>query len=234
MSYFINQINIFQPKLFINQLNINIHIHIHINSRIEDINNCFRSFKDACEFQGEKEVREKALDVLSRYRSIIEHKREFFQVLPSYSTDSDGLSTIDKFHLYILNTGLMLLSEFNDKSQLFDRDKRIINGLYEDIKNLYSSAVGSYLDETFWYDLQLYEFLMKEKILSNSRWSYEDYTFQFTENNLEEFFSENRSKILKDLYSDREIYSPLHNKRFAIFYDMHKKVMSFTMPVLIE
>lgn len=232
MAKIFYQINIFQQKEFINQFDINV--FINIKPIIEDINISFRSFKEACEFQQESEIRDKAIAVLSRYRLILEQKREFFHALQNkYGEDNDGISNKNHLDLSIIDTGLTLLNEFNSKSQLFDKDKKIVNALYSDIKELYLSTIGTSLNKDFWYELQRYEFLLKEKVISNNS-DISRYNFNFSDNELEEFFLQNRFTILSELWNLKYIYSPLENPKFQRFYEMHKKVMSFTMKVLIE
>ncbi|WP_347455655.1 hypothetical protein [Acinetobacter thermotolerans] len=233
MSHFYYQTNLFQPKIFINQLNININIHTDIYSKVEDINFCFQNFKDSCEFQEENEIKDKALTVLSRYRNIIKNKKEFLKALNFSSNNfNKSLTEFDKLDLSIIETGLILLDEFVSKSQLFDKNKKIVDGLYNDIKNFYFSTIGTYLDNNFWYNLQFFEFLLENKILSH--YSRQDYQFNFKKNELEDFFAENRSKILGDLLRSEDIYSPLQDRRFVIYYDIHKRIMSFTIPVLLN
>ena len=94
-----NTINLFQQNIFIQQVNININIYPIINTMLKDLNIAFSEFKTACEFSNEAEVREKALSVLARYRSILDNKRDFYQAIPNNYIHMNNYNELNKNQL---------------------------------------------------------------------------------------------------------------------------------------
>ncbi len=222
-----NTINLFQQNIFIQQVNININIYPIINTMLKDLNIAFSEFKTACEFSNEAEVREKALSVLARYRSILDNKRDFYQAIPNNYIHMNNYNELNKnqlLHLSFLETGLILLSTFLDNAAKFDSEK-IAASLYTNIIDLYEYSFPNTINNQFWYNLKLFEFLLRENIIHN--WNISRINFTFTEDQLEDFFTKNRKTILKDIRSLNNIFNPLDNYEINIIFQMHKKIESF-------
>ncbi|RAZ02988.1 hypothetical protein C8322_13750 [Acinetobacter sp. SM1B] len=220
-------LNLFQQNIFVQQVNININIYPVVNTMLQDLNIAFNDFKTSCEFSGEIEVREKALNLLARYRTVIENKKDFYHAVPSsysYANNYNNLSKHQLLTLSFLETGLILLSTFLENAAKFDSQKISI-GLYKDIKDLYENSFMNRLDSRFWYDLQLFEFSIKEEVIPS--WNRSQNNFVFSADQLEDFFSKHRRSVLKDIRGLDNIINPLDNYETSTIFQMYNKVESF-------
>lgn len=218
-------LHLFQQNIFVQQVNININIYPVVNTMLQDLNKAFNDFKISCEFSNEIEVRGKALDVLSRYRTVIEHKQDFYSAVPyTYNRSNHYLNNQQLLNLSFLETGLILLSSFLGHSTKFDSQKISI-GLYKNIKDLYDSSFAYQLNDDFWYSLQLFEFSIKEEIIPS--WNYSTNIFIYSSDQLEEFFSRHRRSVLKDIRDLENIINPLNNYEISTIFKMYNKIESF-------
>ncbi|MFD1439763.1 hypothetical protein HLH14_12750 [Acinetobacter sp. ANC 4282] len=222
------QISVLNQSLSYNFIiqNFNIQVHPNIYTLIHEFDNAAMDFKTACECTNDTTVIiDKAITAVSRYKSILLKKNEFFRSVNTnnYNNQRNELSNTDKAIIQITMAGTVVLESFIKSSKLFDPDMKICAELHKTIYNFYKSEISNKLDSEFWYELKVYEFLIHTNVTQNRYHS----PF-FSSEEIEAFFIENRTSVLSNLVKCSQIYNPLDNQRQKHFFEILKLISSIS------
>lgn len=223
------QISILNQKVdhnFVIQ-NFNLQSYPTIHTLIHEFDNAAMDFQTACKCTNDTTVIiDKAITAVSRYKSILLRKNEFFRTVNTniYNNQRNELSNIDKAIIQIAMVGTVVLESFIKSSKLFDPDMKICAELHETIYNFYNSEIVNQLDSQFWYELKVYEFLIHTQVIQKGPY----YLPFFSSEELEDFFVQNRKLVLSDLLKYDRVYNPLDNHRQKHFFEILKLISSIS------
>ncbi|MND42256.1 hypothetical protein D3C80_330260 [compost metagenome] len=206
--------------------NFNLSSHPSIYTLIHEFDNAVMDFKTACECTIDTTVIvDKAITAVSRYKSILLKKKEFFRSVDTdyFYNQRHELSNKDKATIQIIMAGTTTLDTLIKESKLFDPNMKICASLHKIIYDFYKSEIECHLDSGFWYGLKMYEFLIHTNVIKNRY-----VTPFFSQEELETFFIENRKSILTDLLEHDRVYNPLDNRRLNNFFEIFKNITSIS------
>lgn len=183
-------------------------------------NNAFTEFSKAIDARLDKLIiQDRALVVSSRFSTLVQRRNDFRKAISNDYHRNDELKNSEKIEVQLLVGGLNLLEIFLENLELFDVEKKLTSNLYMEIENLYTVSVKYLLNDDFWFNLKLYEYLKNMKIINDS---YNNFTARLDPEDIYVFGQDNHQKILQHLYNRLEVYNPLESNKHSLVFELHQ------------
>lgn len=142
----------------------------------------------------------------------------------------------DEFSSKIIESCVSVIKKYEEAESDEEFGDELREELVSDCNSFFDRELGNQLNQTFWYDLQYYEWLQKEEFINShhSRYSQKCDRY-FSDEQLEKFFSDNRRGIIKRMLSEQREYngdlqvsSPLSENRKSTIFKAYKQLPSAT------
>ncbi|MDG2632679.1 hypothetical protein P7M35_22835 [Vibrio parahaemolyticus] len=111
----------------------------------------------------------------------------------------------------VVESACVVIEQYKDALSIEGFSKAIVDELFDYTQKFYDLYFGSSINDQFWFRLQCYEWLLKEGFVSYSSnsfvWGFSDeskYDYVFSEEQLEQFFGENRKKIIEIILENHD------------------------------
>ncbi|ENR2169904.1 hypothetical protein ACEUYU_004340 [Vibrio vulnificus] len=149
--------------------------------------------------QPSHEVKSKAVELSSILEAIMDLARDI-----SYEKRKE-------FCKNVVESACVVIEQYKDALSIEGFTKAIVDELLDYTQKFYDQYFGSSINDQFWFRLQCYEWLLKEGFVSYSSnsfvWESSDeskYDYVFSEDQLEQFFGENRKKIIEIILKNHD------------------------------
>lgn len=184
-------------------------------------NNALTEFSKAIDARLDKLIiQDRALVVSSRFSTLVQRRKDFRKAISNdYHHNDNELTNSEKIEVQLLVGGLSLLEIFLKNLELFDVEKKLTSNLYREIENLYTVSVKYLLNDDFWFNLKLYEYLNHMKIISDP---YSSFTARLDPEDIDLFGQDNHKKILQHLYNRSDVYNPLNSKKHFLVFELNQ------------
>lgn len=184
-------------------------------------NNALTEFSKAIDARLDKLIiQDRALVVASRFSTLIQRRNDFRKAISNdYHRNDNELTNSEKIEVQLLVGGLSLLEIFLENLELFDVEKKLTSNLYMEIENLYKVSVKYLLNDDFWYNLKLYEYLNHMKIINDS---YNNFIARLDPEDIYLFGQDNHKIILQHLYDRSDIYNPLNSQKHSLVFELNQ------------
>ncbi|EOB6244205.1 TPA: hypothetical protein I7116_21905 [Vibrio vulnificus] len=149
--------------------------------------------------QPSHEVKSKAVELSSILEAIMDLARD----IPDEKRK--------EFCKNVVESACVVIEQYKDALSIEGFSKAIVDELFDYTQKFYDLYFGSSINDQFWFRLQCYEWLLKEGFVSYSSnsfvWGFSDeskYDYVFSEEQLEQFFGENRKKIIEIILENHD------------------------------
>lgn len=215
---------------FLSVTYINITEDSNIHTLISRLVVAQKEFKKCIDWElPGNEARSKAIELSSILEALI---------------DADSEVPLDRrqeFCEKVIESSCIVINMYKKALSIEGFSEHIVQELQGYTQRFYDRHFGLHINDSFWFELKCFEWLLKEKFISQSSSCYglelhrEKYNYVFNEEQLEEFFSLNRNVILKsmmnnyDEYSGLRCTSPLSNSSINQAYKLYNQLVSVKM-----
>ncbi|MGY5618754.1 hypothetical protein ACXHQ9_16925 [Vibrio cincinnatiensis] len=151
-------------------------------------------------------LKSKAIELSSILEAIMDSSREML-----YEEERK------EFCKKVVESACVVIEQYKDALSIEGFPKVIVDKLYDYTRKFYEQYFGSSINDQFWFHLRCYEWFLKEGLVSYSSdsllrtWDEPKYDYVFSEEQLEQFFGENRKEII-------EIMLEHHNEHNGLIF----------------
>lgn len=151
--------------------------------------------------QPSHEVKSKALELSSILEALMDSSRE----LPHEKRK--------EFCEKVVESACVVIEQYKSALSIEGFSEAIVNELLKYTQEFYNQYFGLSINDNFWFRLKCYEWLLKEGWVSRPNLYYRgrdsEYKYVFSEEQLEDFFANNRKQIIKIMLDNNDEYNGL-------------------------
>ncbi|EIW7860212.1 hypothetical protein MH171_000105 [Vibrio parahaemolyticus] len=184
---------------FLSVTYVNIIEDSNIHKLISRLKVAQKEFQKCIEWQQPgHEVKSKALELSSILEAIMDSSRE----LP-YEKRKDFCGTV-------VESACVVIEQYKDALSIEGFSEAIVDELFDYTQKFHEQHFGSSITDRFWFNLKCYEWFLKEGWVSRPNRGFRsrgsEYNYVFSEEQLEQFFADNRKEIIKIMLENNDEY----------------------------
>jgi len=174
--------------------------------------------------------------LLNHKMSANEIKRKAIEVNSKIQVLADSIGEVgyekrDEFVKKLIESSIAVSERYVEAEKIEGFGNELRHELKSYCENLYKDNFANRLNNIFWFNLYLYEWLSKEGFVS----SYRTASRYFTDEMLEGFFSQNRTRVIQEMLASHRNYdgtlqidSPLNDQKVSNCFEIHKLLNNAT------
>lgn len=148
------------------------------------------------------------------------------------STNEVDFNSRNEFSKKIIESCVCAIEKYREAEEDTEFGVELRQELTSDCNSFFDREFGNQLNSTFWYELQYYEWLQKEGFICNGPSIYSEKSGRyFSDEQLEIFFGDNRSDVIRKMLNEQRGYngnlnvsSPLADNRTNTIFQAYKQL----------
>jgi hypothetical protein len=231
MNHF--QQNKFNQLISVTILNVTFNyilIDSNINRLLTDLKVAYEEFNRHIEFKSPEELtRSQAIKVNSLMRVLMD------------STDEVKNQNQIEFIKNVILSSISIITSYDNAIKSGLLDFKLRDDLINETTRYFNIRLGHFLNSDFWDNLRIYEWLAKEGFIKDDDIHsiyYKKHEKFFSDKELEDFFAENRTHIIRKMLKckseyDETIYmkNPLKDEQVKLSFDLHNQMPKITQKI---
>uniref|UniRef100_UPI0005F15FC2 hypothetical protein n=1 Tax=Vibrio vulnificus TaxID=672 RepID=UPI0005F15FC2 len=184
---------------FLSVTYVNIIEDSNIHKLISRLKVAQKEFQKCIEWkQPGHEVKSKAIELSSVLEAIMDSSRE----LP-YEKRKEFCGTV-------VESACVVIEQYKEALTIEGFSEAIVDELFDYTQKFHEQHFGSSITDKFWFNLKCYEWFLKEGWVSRPHRGFinrgSEYNYVFSEEQLEQFFTDNRKAIIKVMLENNDEY----------------------------